>query len=339
MNTKFVSLTALLLLFNFSGLNFWQPSGTGEDGAYAKSSGGRTRGGSFRSSPSRSNSSTTSPSRPSNTYQSNPVQPSQPNNTTIVPIFIPGANNNYNNNPNPNYSNNYRSSSSSSSGDWIIGLMVILGIAGVGFFIYWMIRKSSQAGGLSELDNDTVTVTKLQVALLAEARTIQSELNDIALTADTDTIEGLTTLLQEAAIALLRTPENWSHVVSSSQSVKRDGAEEVFNSISIAERTKFSAETLVNVNGSVRKSQTFKLDPESDPAAYIVITLLIGTEHDQPLFAEVKSRESLQLALEKIAAIPSSHLVVFELLWSPQAEGDSVSYDELLTEYTNMVQI
>jgi len=53
----------------------------------------------------------------------------------------------------------------------------------------------------------------------------------------------------------------------------------------------------------------------------------------------VKSRQDLETALETIAAIPSSQLLIFELLWSPQVQGDSLSYDELLTEYTDMQQI
>ncbi len=310
-------LTSILLML--SSLSFNMP-GAGE----ARSSGGRSGGGSFRSSPSRS-----APSRPSTnrTYE----QP-QRNNNTIVPIFIPGANNNnYSNNP-----NNFRNSSSSSDGSWLIWLMVILGVGGLGLIVYLILRKFMIKG--SELDNDQVTVTKLQVALLAEARVIQGQLDQISLQANTDTLEGLTILLQESAIALLRMPENWSHVLSSSQSVKRDQAESIFNSLSVTERSKFVAETLVNVGGNVR-TQSFNPNPEDDPAAYIVVTLLIGTEHDQPLFGEVKSREALQTALEKIAAIPSSHLLIFELLWSPQAQGDSVSSDELLTEYTTMVQI
>lgn len=40
-----------------------------------------------------------------------------------------------------------------------------------------------------------------------------------------------------------------------------------------------------------------------------------------------------------MASIRSDYLMVFELLWSPQTETDSLTYDELLTEYTEMVQI
>jgi uncharacterized membrane protein len=175
--------------------------------------------------------------------------------------------------------------------------------------------------------------------MLAQAREIQSRLSEISLEVDTETPEGLHWLMQESVIALLRTPENWTHALASSQAVKTAAAEKIFNQISVAERSKFSAETLVNVRGVSRKQKPIITDPDKEPAAYIVITLIIGTEHDKPLFGQIRSQAELQTALEAIAAIPASHLLVFELLWSPQAETDSLTYDELLTEYSDMVQI
>jgi len=148
----------------------------------------------------------------------------------------------------------------------------------------------------------------------------------------------LAQLLQEAALALLRTPENWMHVLASSKTVRsREEAQAIFNQLSIQERSKFSAESLTNVNGIRRIQDNSKQDNE--PGSYIVVTLLIGTENDRPLFGDVYSAKELQQALERIAATPPEYLMVFELLWTPQSETESLTYDELLTEYTNLMQI
>jgi uncharacterized membrane protein len=340
---KFPTLTTSLLIlvlvntFGSSILNNFQRSSKNSleavfnDRAEARRSGGRTGGGSFRRSPSPSNSPTRS--------NSSPIQPSQPRqggNTIIAPIFIPGSGGGYNNN-----SGGYNSGSSSDGSGFVI-LMVLLGIGGLGFLVYRVLKMMNVGGsGIigSELDNNKVTISKLQVGLLAEARAIQQELVEISLDADTDTPEGLVLLLQEAAIALLRTPENWVYVSASSQSTNRDQAENLFNSLSVAERTKFSAETFVNVKGRVRTNQNYKADPDQDPAAYIVVTLLVGTEYDKPLFDKVNTRETLQKALEKMAGVSADALSVFELLWTPQSESDALTSDEMLTEYTDMVSI
>ncbi len=219
-------------------------------------------------------------------------------------------------------------------------LILLLVFGGIGWGVFYLIKRAlSGSVTQTELGNDTVTVSKLQVAMLAQAREIQARLSEISLEVDTETPEGLHWLMQESVVALLRTPENWTHALASSQAVKTEAAEQIFNQISVAERSKFSAETLVNVRGVNRKQKPIAIDPEKEPAAYIVVTLLIGTEHDKPLFGQIRSQAELQTALEAIAAIPPSHLLIFELLWSPQAETDSLTYDELLTEYSDMVQI
>ncbi len=306
---------------------------------YAKSSGGRSGGGSFtRSAPSKpSTPSKSSPSsEPSNANDRNslttPSQPNRPNNI-IAPVII--------NNSSDPYRNSTSGYSNSSSGaSWLVlGIILLTG----GVIVYFIIRaiamRSKISGAVGDLGNDTFTVSKLQVALLAQAREVQTRLSELSLEIDTDTPEGLMTLMQESALALMRTPENWTHVSCSSQSVHRDKAEEVFNKLSVEERTKFSEETLVNVRGRVAQRSEAIASPDKDPSAYIVVTLLVGTEHDKPIFGDIKNTEELRQALEAIAAIPASHLLVFELLWSPQADSDSLTYDELLTEYSNMIQI
>lgn len=333
--------------------------------ASARTSGGRSRGGSFRSrsrssSPSRSRSSSPSRSTPSggsnynrqNDYRYD--RPSYGNGPVVVPVPVPGSgsvysnpNRTYDNRPAPNHSSNPANSQTSSDDGWIMGLVFLAILGGVTFFVVFLILRSlkrSMSGsagmrGAGELDNDTVSISKIQVALLAQARQVQTELTEIVENYDPETPEGLLGQLQESALALLRTPENWSHVQTSSQSVRGfDEAQRVFEQISIAERSKFSVESLVRVGSKVTR-RAIKLDPDEAPASYIVVTLLIGTAHDKPLFDEIRTTEQLTLALEKIATMPSDYLMVFELLWSPQDPSDSLTYDELLTEYSDMAPL
>ena len=344
--TKFKFLSATFLTFSI-----WLPIAVGfsdrhlDQQAYARSSAGRSSGGSFtRSSPSNSGSSKPSSPPPSSTPDSfssgqSPNQPPNRNNTIIAPVII----NNDSSRPYNPLSNSYQSTPSrnaSSSGlPWYVWLIILLMGGAATYFIIRALFFRSQPKSTGDLGNDTFTISKLQVALLAQAREVQARLTELSLEVDTNTPEGLMTLMQESAIALIRTPENWTHASTSSQSVPSSKAEEVFNKLSLEERSKFSEETLVNVSGRVARRQEAIASPDKDPSAYIVVTLLVGTEHDKPLFGEVKNIQDLQKALEAIASIPATHLLVFELLWSPQADSDSLTYDELLTEYTNMIQI
>jgi len=165
---------------------------------------------------------------------------------------------------------------------------------------------------------------------------VQSEISELIRNADLSSSEGLAEQLQEATLVLLRNSASWTHVCASSQEVKgREKAEIIFQEFSVSERSKFSSETLSNVNGQIREREA--VSPESDKTAdYIVVTLLVGTEDDKPLFAEVNTLAELESALKRIAATPPDYLLTFELLLSPQEESDYLSYDELLTEYQEM---
>ena len=192
----------------------------------------------------------------------------------------------------------------------------------------------------NELDNDIVTISKLQVALKSSALYLQSELSELTLEADTETAPGLRKLLEEAALALLRNAESWTHVLGSSKTIdRREEAEIVFTRFSIEERSKFSAETLTNVDGKIRQREVIESDRNVETPAYIVVTLLIGTADDRPLFSQIDSAQAMQEALKKVASMRSDYLMVFELLWSPQVETDTLTEAELATEYADLVAI
>ena len=336
-NFKFLFATALsFALINgvelqipTSELETWVNIG---DEAFAKSSGGRGGGGSFRGG-SRSGGSNSSGSRSGSDsgYRSG-------GNTVII---APGGGGYY----------------STGGGGGFFSMLLVLGLFGIptisliAFFLLSNRHQSANYGNdlsltdngfaspNNERDNDIVTISKLQVALFSQTKGLQSQLSKLTLSVDTSTPEGLFELLQESALVLLRNPENWSHVLASSESLSIDKAEPLFNQISLQERSKFSSETLTNVKGAVKQKDAVIPGLEEDPAAYIVVTLLVGTADDKPLFKEVRSAETLKAALQRVASVPPDYLFAFEVLWSPQVEEDSLTYDELLTEYTDMVQI
>ncbi len=226
---------------------------------------------------------------------------------------------------------------------WIVfvwgGLALLLICGGIVVFVFSTVNKRQGSMVNKERDNDIITVSKLQVALLAHTQGLQSQLSDLTRNVNTEISEGLLELLQESALVLLRNADNWSHVLATSQTSNIDKAEALFNEISIQERGKFTMETLTNVKGTIKEKIPTISEGKEDVGLYIVVTLLVGTADDKPLFKEVRTVESLKNALEKVASVRSDYVRKVELLWSPQEEGNSLTYDELLTEYTNMIQI
>ncbi len=134
------------------------------------------------------------------------------------------------------------------------GLFSIFIFLAIANFLFQSFRRVTNDGEeeISYESNPTVSVNRLQVGLLAQARNLQSELNQIAEKADTNSPEGRAEVLQEASLALLRHPEYWVYAGGGTQQTKLNAAESQFNRLSLAERSKFSEETLSNVNNQLK---------------------------------------------------------------------------------------
>ncbi|MBE9032140.1 DUF1517 domain-containing protein [filamentous cyanobacterium LEGE 11480] len=197
---------------------------------------------------------------------------------------------------------------------------------------------AAAAGSAAEINNDILTISEVQVALLANSP-IQQQLSKIVETMEIETSEQLKAQLQAVVVSLLRLPEYWSHAKVESQTFpNRTNAESSFEQWSMRERSKLNAETLTRDSFGLR-TEAITIDEDEDPASYVVVTLLLGTTHDQPLFESVYSSENLQAILEKIAAITTPELLTFELIWSPQDASDSLTRDELTVEYGDLVMV
>jgi uncharacterized membrane protein len=225
------------------------------------------------------------------------------------------------------------------------GLFTILIFIAIANFL---VRSLSGAGRNEDgsslsYGSSTVSVDKVQVGLFANARGLQNELNEIALHADTDSPQGRAMLLQEASLALLRHPEYWVYGMTESHQSALESAEAKFNQLSLTERSKFTSETLSNVNNQLRQaSPTALLEGKGELAQqsqssgeYIVATIVVGVEGKLEL-PKINDTEDLRRALQQIGGIGSDRLLAVEILWTPQAEGDVLSADDILAEYPNL---
>jgi uncharacterized membrane protein len=226
------------------------------------------------------------------------------------------------------------------------GLFSILIFLAVANFLVQSFRRSrSDDDSLGySAENPTISVAKLQVGLLAEARELQADLNRIAQKADTSSTAGLTEVLQESTLALLRHPEYWVYAGSTVQQTRLEAAESQFNRLLLSERSKFSGETLSNVNNQLKQASTSSLAvaekggalaQAEGPGEYIVVTLLVGTQGKLEL-PKVNSSDDLKLALQQLGGVSSDRLLALEVLWTPQADGDVLTNEDVVVQYPDL---
>ncbi|MBW4658205.1 MAG: DUF1517 domain-containing protein [Drouetiella hepatica Uher 2000/2452] len=224
------------------------------------------------------------------------------------------------------------------------GLFSILIFMAIAAFLVRSFRSAQSEDGLDGLGYSAapaVSVAKVQVGLLSEARSLQADLNSIANRADTNTPAGLAQVLQESTLALMRHPEYWIYAGGETQQTKLEAAENQFNRLALAERSKFTAETLSNVNNVLKQAEPAlpaaggALVETAAPGEYIVVTMLVATQ-GKLVLPTINSTQDLRQALGQIGAVSSDNLMAVEILWTPQAEGDTLSSDDVVAEYPNL---
>ena len=225
------------------------------------------------------------------------------------------------------------------------GLFSFLLIALVAGAILQAFRGRGNGEGITGMDSK-VSVAKIQVGLLSSARSLQQELTRLALESDTSSVDGLAEVTRETAISLMRHPEYWVYVSSANESTKFALAEQKFNSLVMSERSKLNAETLSNVGGRLLQGTTTATLPSEgglvseDPSEYIVVTLLLAVSGDAlSKLPPLRSNEDLQAALSAIGSVPADNLLAVEVLWEPQSEEYTLTTDQVLTIYPDLVRI
>jgi uncharacterized membrane protein len=223
-------------------------------------------------------------------------------------------------------------------GGGVLTLLVFLFIAN----LLIEARRSSGEGNFISEGASTLSVAKVQVGLLASARYLQEELNEIALSADTSTPQGQVEVLQETTLALLRHPEYWAYGATETQKASLASAEAKFNQWALQERSKFSLETLSNVNNQLRQAPQSALAAGGGELAtleeegeYIVVTVLVGVD-GQVNLPMINSTQDLRQAISQLGSIGSDRLLGVEVLWTPQASGDVLSKEDVLIQYPTL---
>ncbi|PZU99985.1 MAG: hypothetical protein DCE90_01480 [Pseudanabaena sp.] len=226
-------------------------------------------------------------------------------------------------------------------GSGLFTLLLLVIVAGA---IMQAFRGNGDGEGITGM-NSKVSVAKVQVGLLASARSLQQELTRLALESDTSTSEGIATVARETAISLMRHPEYWVYVSSAKENTNFALAEQKFNGLVMSERSKLNEEVLRNVGGRLIQGKTTAALPNEsaaleDPSEYIVVTILLAAAGESlSKLPVLRSSADLQSALSAIGSVPTDSLLAVEVLWEPQSDEYTLTSDEALTIYPDLVRI
>jgi uncharacterized membrane protein len=116
----------------------------------------------------------------------------------------------------------------------------------------------------------------------------------------------------------------------------------------MSERSKLNDEVLSNVSGRVLQGKTATANlPDSTkplgfeiPSEYIIVTMLIAVAGESlSKLPTLRSSADLQSTLSTIGSIPTDDLLAIEVLWEPQSDEFTLTSDEVLAVYPDLVRI
>ncbi|MBN2695649.1 DUF1517 domain-containing protein [bacterium] len=255
-------------------------------------------------------------------------------------------------------SSGYRGSSSSSrgysgggffffgggSGSFGTLIFIIVALFIIGSIIAAIKKRKDSENGVYENSDEEYTTVKMQFALHSTADHIRDEIKKMADELNFDNADDLKTLLSETSSLLMSNEEYikyaFATVAPKTRSISQ--AEEIFESTANQEREKLSQETFKKLRGrSVTRQMLADGNKPSfmEIKEYIVFTIVATFANTKISVGDDYSWENYKSVLKKSAMVSSSNIVAVEIIWSPDAEDDVLTEDDITMHYSNMIQL
>ena len=217
---------------------------------------------------------------------------------------------------------------------WAQLLVFVAFIALLAGLVRLMTRLQSGGGG-------KIDVALVQIALDARARAfVQTTLRNLGRTGDTLTALGRITLLKAAISALRSSRLAWIYAGSKSfDPMPPARAQTEFKRLADDARAGFQHELDRSVDGKKTSASAPEMRPaEHEGEGAVLVTILVAARTSLRDVRAMRADE-LDAALAQLAAIAPAQLVALEVVWTPAAENDRMSTDELEKHYPTLTKL
>lgn len=186
-----------------------------------------------------------------------------------------------------------------------------------------------------------VGVSLVRVAIDARARRfVQESLSKLAAESDTATRTGLAALLASTSRALVASKLAWIYCgVEQAPPKTAAEARSKHTQLTHDARARFQNEIVRAANGTTRRADTPVLVArEHEGEGVVVVSLIVATHAHLPAASPARIDEVEHL-LTRLSQLPAAELTALEIVWSPAAENDRMSTDELEARYPELTRL
>ena len=218
-------------------------------------------------------------------------------------------------------------------------IIVILVVVAVVYFM----RRGAGKGLLSGGGGTTAQAVMVQV-LMTGGDEMKAALQKVAENGDPDTNEGLSAMMNEAALVMLRHPDRWTYGDVERAQGASGAADSQVGSWATEARAAFDEQTTSNYQNKDpktgyqhKKDYTFQKDAGD---LYLAVTLAVAAAAlpSMPPAGTTDAKE-VKAALQAISGLNPGDLIRAEVVWSPDAEGEFLSEDEAIQKYPKLTKL
>lgn len=203
-------------------------------------------------------------------------------------------------------------------------------------FLFFLFR------GLARLaEGPRIGVSVTQIAIDARSRRfVQEALTKMVAEGDTTSQEGLARLLAAAARALTAAKLAWIYAGSQHfPPALQAQARAMHTRAAHDARARFKTELVRKADGTTRTQDAPDLVAREHEGEGVVVVSLVVATYAKLAPVDPARVDQLERLLADLAALPPARLLALELIWSPAAEQDRMSTDELEALYPELTRL
>ena len=243
----------------------------------------------------------------------------------------------------PGYGYGYGTSYGGGGGGFGLGGIIIAAVV-ILAVVYFMRRGLAGRGLAGGLSGGTSAQAVMVQVLMTGGDEVKAALQQVAQSGDPDTNEGLASMLNEAALVLLRHPERWTYGDVQRAQGASDAADSQVGSWATVARAAFEEQTTSNYqNRDPHSGYAHKGDytfQKGTGDLYLAVTLAVAAAAlpSMPPAGTTDAAE-VRAALGAISGISPGDLIRAEVVWSPDAEGEFLSEDQAIQKYPKLTKL
>ena len=219
------------------------------------------------------------------------------------------------------------------SGGGTTGAVIVLALVLAPIIWRWWQRNANRQGLMGAASQPSAAL-KVQLMLL-EAETVKADLRQLAERGETTSPQGLTQMMREAVLSVMRHPERWVY-----GTVELAGGSDAQSSQRVAAWAT-SARAAYTVETTSNQGRLQQTEYQAKPGGtYCVVTFVVAArDFLLPHVTPPVETAVVRSALEAVAGITPDNLIDAQVVWTPDAPGEFLSEDQALRLYPTLYRL